>query len=108
MLKKENRLKSFRLNNPKQIKSASFSLRIGRSKEEVNKFAFVVSKKIDKRATARNSLKRKVRSCIEEIFDNIEKGNDFIIYPKKEAIGATRLQILEEMKNLFIKQKLLK
>ena len=108
MLKKQNRLKDFKLASFRQIKSSSFSLKVGKNTKELNRFAFVVTKRIDKRAAMRNRLKRVVRSCIEEIFDKIEKGQDFIIYPKKEAAQATRAQILEEMKNLFIKQKLLK
>ncbi|MEK9207134.1 MAG: ribonuclease P protein component, partial [Patescibacteria group bacterium] len=71
-------------------------------------FAFVVSKKTDARATHRNSLKRKVRSCIEEIFDNIKTGNDFIFYPKKQTEEADRDLVFQEINKFFKKANLLK
>lgn len=74
----------------------------------MNRFAFVVSKKVDSRATVRNELKRKVRSAVEEIFDSISLGNDFIVYPKLNAKQAPREQVLEEIKKFFEKEGLLK
>lgn len=108
MLKRENRLSQLRLNNPKTFSTPFFNLKIGKNNQEAKRFAFVVSKKIDKRAVFRNSLKRKFRSSIEEIFDNIENGWDFVFYPKQEAVKATREQILEEIKTIFLRNNLLK
>lgn len=108
MLKRENRLRTLRLNSPKTFSTPIFNLKIGKNSQEAKRFAFVVSKKIDKRAVVRNSLKRKFRSCIEEIFDNIGNGWDFIFYPKQAGIKSTREQILEEIKTIFLKSNLLK
>ena len=74
----------------------------------VSRFAFIASKKVNKRATARNLLKRKMRSCIEEIFDRIEGGHDFIFYPKKSGIEISRELLLEETKAIFSKEGYLK
>lgn len=108
MLKKEYRLSSFLLNNPKQFSTPFFNVKFGKNGKSLNRFAFVVSKKVDNRATARNELKRKVRSCIEEIFDSISLGNDFIVYPKQNAKEASREQILGEVNKFFEKERLLK
>ncbi len=108
MLKKEYRLKSVLLKSPRVFSSQFFSLKVASNKGEISRFAFVVSKRIDKRAVVRNQLKRKIRSCIEQIFDSIETGNDFVIYPRKAAIDAAGDQVLEEIKGILIKNKLFK
>ena len=108
MLQKKYRLTAVSISNPKNFKSLFFNLKIGENSLGVSRFAFVVSKKIDPRATERNMLRRKVRSCIEEIFDSIRQGNDFIFYPKQEAIRITRGQFLEEVKSFLTREKLLK
>lgn len=107
MLKRENRLTSVRLSNTKNISTPFFSLKIAKNDQSLNRFAFIVSKKIDKRATLRNLLKRKLRSCIEEIFDNMEKGYDFIFYPKSLLIKAKREEALKELKKILIKEKII-
>jgi ribonuclease P protein component len=108
MLKKVNRLPVFSLKNPKTISSKYFALKTCPNKMPVSRFGFVVSKKIDKRATARNRLKRKMRSCVEEIFDRIEVGWDFIFYAKKEGIVAERSLVLKEINDIFKKETYLR
>lgn len=108
MLKKEYRLNSFLISNPKQVVTPYFSVKFGKNGKSLNQFAFIVSKKVDGRATVRNELKRKVRSCIEEIFDNISLGYDFVVYPKMSAKDASRGQILMEINKFFEKEGLLK
>lgn len=107
MLKKENRLISVRLSSSKNISTPQFILKIAKNDQNLNRFAFIVSKKIDKRAVVRNSLKRKLRSCIEEVFDNIQKGYDFVFYPKQSAIKAERSEILKEITGVLAKGKLI-
>ena len=108
MLKKEYRLSTVSLIGSRIFSSPCFSLKVAANKKDLSRFAFVVSKRIDKRAVVRNSLKRKIRSCIEQIFDNIETGYDFVFYPKQKAQGATREQVLGEINEIFLKNKLLK
>ena len=108
MLKKEYRLNPVLLRSPRNFSCGYFSLKVAKNNLEISRFAFVISKKIDKRATSRNSVKRKIRSIIEEMFDKINTGNDFLFYPKEASITATRDQIQEEIENLFEKNQLLK
>lgn len=108
MLKKEYRLTSGSLSNPKNFKTPFFNLKIGKNSLGINRFGFIVSKKIDTRATERNSVRRKVRSCIEEIFDTIKQGNDFVFYPSQIAKSADRQKIMDEINRLFKENDLLK
>lgn len=108
MLKKEYRLTSGSINKGKNLKLPLFNLKIGENSLEINRFAFIISKKVDARATERNALRRKVRSCIEELFDSIKPGNDFIFYPSALAKDKNRDEILEEITRLFKENNLLK
>ena len=108
MLKRSYRLKTTALENPKTVTGAYFNFKYQKNKVGENRFAFVVSKKIDKRAVVRNFLKRKVRICVEEIFDKIDKGWDFVFYPKTGAIDADKKQVLGDLKKNLKKQGLIK
>jgi ribonuclease P protein component len=106
MLKKVYRLTALSLKNPKTLQSDSFVLKTSPNDLSLSRFAFVVSKKVDKRAVARNSLKRKLRGCIEEIFDKIRTGQDFVFYLKQS--GADRDGFLKEVNNVMSKGGYLK
>lgn len=103
MLKKINRLSSVRLAKYSNISTPFFNAKKAPNDSEFPRFAFVISKKIDKRAVVRNSLKRKFSSCIEEIFDRIDSGNDFVLYPNTRSVEAPREKVLEELKKVLIK-----
>ena len=108
MLKKEYRLTSGSLSNSKNFNSPLFGLKFRKNSLGNNRFAFIISKKIDQRATTRNALRRKVRSCIEEIFESIRPGNDFVFYPTKAAVNRERDEILKEAKRVLKENNLLK
>lgn len=103
MLKKINRISSPRLSSPRRIDTPLFNIKTSRNNLNYSRFAFVISKKIDKRATERNALKRKFSSCVEEIFDRIEVGFDFVFYPSSQSVNAPRERVLEEIKKALIK-----
>lgn len=107
MLKSKNRLKTVKLNNPKTLSAPQFILKISGNNAGVSRFAFIISKKIDKRAVVRNSLRRKISSSVEEIFDKIKTGNDFVFYPKSSAIKLEREDLSREIRNIFSKGNLL-
>lgn len=107
MLKKINRLSQVRLKDSKNISTPLFSLKSAKNNLDFPRFGFVISKKVDKSAVGRNSLKRKLSSCIEEIFDRIKgDGRDFVFYPNATAAQASREKLLEEIeKVILIKEK---
>jgi len=77
--------------------------------KSVTRFGFVVSNKIDKRATRRNNLKRKLRGIADELLSEIKSGYDIVLivknnyaYPydydliKKDCVaGLTKLQVYD-------------
>lgn len=107
MLKKINRLSSFSLKNPKKITGELFSVKIAKNYTSLSRFGFVISKKLDKRAVTRNSLKRKLSHSVEEIFGKIDGGWDIVFYPRKEAFDAPVIKITDEIKKIFKKERIL-
>ncbi len=101
MLKKVNRLPSPRLFNSKNSSTPLFNIKIASNNLKTKRFAFVISKKVDKRAVVRNSLRRKFSSCVEEIFDRIEDGFDFVFYPSPQAVIAPREKVLDEISKIL-------
>jgi len=69
----------------------------------LNRFGIIVSKKIDKRAVARNRIKRLISSCIEELYKDMGFGYDMLFIVKRSALGKTREEFLEAMKDIFRK-----
>ena len=107
MFKKAYRLDSFALINPKQISAKYFSLKYSRNSDNISRFAFVVSKKTDARASARNEMKRNVRTATQELFEKINQGYDFVFYPKKQSLNVSSKVTLEELKQVLKKENLL-
>lgn len=71
-----------------------------------SRFGFVVSKAIDKKAIARNRIKRVVRSVVEEAFLNKTKATDalFVIRPGIKSVEKTilRKRIREIIGGVFL------
>ena len=67
-----------------------------------NRYGFIVSKRIEKRATARNRIKRVIRSCFEKLNANLSQGNDFLVLARKEAVNKTTEEIYASLNNLQI------
>lgn len=73
----------------------------------LNRFGFIISKKIDKRAVVRNMTKRRVRSCIEEMRRKINSGYDMLFVIRKNAVDQKRSSLYDEIERLFTNLKLL-
>lgn len=76
------------LQNPKHIQTPYFSFKVGKNLLEHNRYGFVISKQVDKRATVRNSIKRKIRSFFESQNTKITQGVDVLIIIKKAALDV--------------------
>lgn len=84
MLQRKYRLHSrTKLTNVRSIAAPFFLLKVAPNGLSYNRYGFVVSKRIDKRAVVRNKIKRKVRRCIEEKLNNIQGGHDMLFIIKK-------------------------
>lgn len=109
MFKKEKRLASFvRLSNPSVFHTPFFTVKIAENGSVQNKFGFIVTKKIDKRATFRNRIKRKVRAILENEDKNLKQGFNFLFFVKKEAMDVTSDKITNVLNDILKKRNLFK
>lgn len=109
MLKRIYRLgKIVKLTKDKIYNGQFFTLRIAKNGLFYNRYAFVVSKKIDKRAVVRNKIKRKLRSCIEKMFNKIKTGYDFVFFTKKAVVDQVLKDLSEEVEFALKKEELLR
>jgi len=98
LLKKINRLPKVLFRNEKKISASFFDLKIRGNGKLISRFGFVVSKRIDKRATERNRIKRKLRSCIEQNLDKITGGYDFLFVVRKNNEDINCDLVLSQLK----------
>lgn len=85
-----------------------FILKISKINLNGNKFGFVVSKKISKKAVERNRMKRILREAARSNSDSIGVGGNIIFFAKKELFKKTFKEVDMEIKRLFKKAKLTK
>lgn len=84
------------------LKTASNS-----SQMKTSRFTFIVSRKISKKATIRNKIKRQLRELVRPQMDKIKKGIDgvFIVLP---GFGSKSFQEMKDtVNNLLKKAKLI-
>ena len=73
-----------------------------------SKFAFVLSKKVSKKAIERNQTKRILAGSVRRLAKEIEEGYLVVFLVKKRAIGGDKQVILDTISNAFLKIGLLK
>lgn len=78
--KKQDFAKTFRFG--KSFNSGNLSLKIVEARGRI-RFGFVISNKIDKRATRRNALKRRLRAAAREIFPQLTGSYNVVTLVKK-------------------------
>lgn len=84
-----------------------FNLKIGENKIKEKRFGFIVAKSIDKRATARNRLKRQFRHFAEENYSKIREGYDFLFKIKIAAKNQKTREIHANIKEVLKKEGLI-
>ncbi|MFA6533894.1 MAG: ribonuclease P protein component [Patescibacteria group bacterium] len=74
-----------------------------------NRFCFVISNKVSKKATARNRLKRQLRETVQLNLAKIKGNNDIVISarPAKEVLDQKYKDLESELFWLFKKVKLM-
>jgi ribonuclease P protein component len=73
-----------------------------------SRFGIVVSLKVDKKATIRNKIKRRIRDILSKNLEMIKAGYDILILTRSEIKNLNYWQLKEKLENLFKKTKLLK
>jgi ribonuclease P protein component len=109
MLKKFQRLsKVINFKKAKTISSPFLTIKFFENGEDVTKFAFVISKKIDKRAVIRNKLKRILSKQVEEILEKIKTGQSIVIITKPGVLEKDSKELGLILKELLDKADLLR
>lgn len=103
MLAKQYRLPAKeKLVNSKSIGNEFFRILTKPNVLNHNRFGFVVSKKIDKRAVVRNRLRRVLSEIVRE-FINSEQGKDILIVVKKNFFEVKIEEIKQSMEEALSK-----
>lgn len=109
MLKKEHRLlKGARLKNEKFFETPFLKLKTAKNNLLHNRYGFIVSTKVDKRAIVRNRVKRRIRSCFESLNLRLSQGYDMLLIIKKPAIKEKTASLCLTLENFFLKEGVLK
>lgn len=104
MLAKKNRLtgsKNFeRVEKEGNIfQSANFGLAVlNRRDKEPSRFAFVVSAKIAKNASDRNTIKRRMRESLRLMVSDIKDGLDVVFLAKTSIVRASSDAVMKEVR----------
>jgi len=109
MFKKEFRLdRNVKFNNSFTFSAPEFVLKGKKNGLIVNRFGIVVSKKIDKRATARNKIKRIFRSSLLDLNKNMTVGHDILFIVKIGILGKKKEEIQLAIKSVLEKAGFIK
>ncbi|MDP2820743.1 MAG: ribonuclease P protein component [bacterium] len=108
MLKKNLRIRKqknfdFLYKKGKRTKSKFFAVIFTPNDVGFNRFAFIVSSKVDKRAVARNKLKRRMREITRANYNKIKPSFDFIIIAFPQAIKADFNELKADLWGFFNK-----
>jgi len=102
MLPKKHRLPAFILpkvyRKGRTINGENLILKSLFNHKDYSRFAIVISAKTIKKAYQRNLTKRRLSAIINQYYDKIRKGEDFVLIIKKET-GFKELE--EELKRIF-------
>ncbi|MEX2007517.1 MAG: ribonuclease P protein component [Candidatus Levyibacteriota bacterium] len=108
MLKKKYRLPAnVRLGKAETISAKYFILKTASSSLPYPRFAFVISKKVDRRAVIRNRIKREMASSIQRLIDKVSPGKDMVFILKRSAVESMPL-LARSVKDVFLQEGLSK
>jgi ribonuclease P protein component len=109
MFKKINRLvPGINFRNSFSCSSPQFVLKQKNNNLELNRFGIVVSKKIDKRAVARNRIKRQIREELLGLQSKMVQGNDILLIVRREIVKKTSKENARELEKMLKKLGMIK
>ncbi len=88
--------------------SRTVVLRVMPNGRKISRYGFVVSKKITKKATERNKIKRSLRENIRLKLGKLLPGYDCVLMPKKTYFFANNSEKTKDIDNVIKKAKLYK
>ena len=112
MLAKINRIKKKKdfetiFKNSKSFKNNLFIFKIMKNNLGLNRFGFVVSQKVSKKAVIRNKVKRRLSEIIKAEEKNIKSGIDLIIITLPGSEKKDFSELKEAVSDALIKAKLI-
>lgn len=96
------------VDSPRVIKGSYFNLKIKESASNALSFRFIISKKVDKRATRRNRIKRIFRASISNLFRGEKKGKQISFIAKADVLGLSQKELQKQLEVVLKKEKILK
>lgn len=103
MFKKENRLVPGIRFGSAYSAVPQFTLKTKSNGLNINRFGIVVSKKIDKRAVARNRVKRFFRTALMGLFGKMSAGHDILLIIRQGVLNKTKEENLSAVKDALKK-----
>lgn len=91
----------------KTIRTPKISLVHNENTRGFQRFAVVVSKKVEKTAVARNRIRRRVYEAIRAEFENAPKKRDFIFVVYSKDIATMDFKELRDMVNSLFSQSMI-
>lgn len=88
--------------------TTSFSVNILPAKTGQTKIGVVVNKKVAKKATDRNAIKRKVREALRLLLPELKTGQHIVVTVKKDSLEKEFSEIKKELQNALIRLKAIK
>jgi len=112
MLPKINRIKKKKdfeiiFKNSKSFKNNLFIFKITKNNLGLNRFGFVVSQKVSKKATVRNKIRRRLAEAIRARIKDIKIGTDLVLIALPGIEKKEFSEIKEAINNMLIKSGLI-
>jgi ribonuclease P protein component len=88
------------------VSSPLFVVKVQQNTFPYNRYGFVVSKKISKRAHVRNRSKRRVRAYVEHLHNNLLQGYDILVILRQSVVDKQTHALQKEVEQAFIQAKM--
>lgn len=108
MLPKFNRLRNTKdieqvLKKGRGLKEGFLFLKLAKNELEAARFAFVISRKISKKASVRNAVKRRLREAVRPLLPLAQAGFDAVVMAQKGIENKNFQEIKENAEKIFKK-----
>lgn len=108
MLSKINRLKSDRdfknvFRNGRTLENRFIRVKFLKNQKNANRFGFIISAKVLKKANERNALKRRLRAISRSLLKDLKPGFDIVVWPKASSAALIHDDLKGSLTDLIIK-----
>lgn len=82
-------------------------IRYCETKSPTTRFGIVVANTVSKRATVRNTIKRRLREVVRQLYVNTRLSRDIVISATPRAVGVSSIDLRQELTTLLTRTHLL-